>query len=135
MTNQQSVARMLAGARRWMRAVVAGAVLLVAAAAPAADSPAKAGNPGWIHEAPAGSSFPHCIEAGKLLGIDEDFRAKLEAALKRIPPYQINRLVNELVPVPVGVGVPLGVSVGVSVPVGVLLGVCVAVFVGVVLGV
>jgi alpha-L-fucosidase 2 len=36
--------------------------------------------------------FTHCLEAGKLLGIDEDFRAKLEAALKRIPPYQINRL-------------------------------------------
>ncbi|MFI5378275.1 MAG: glycosyl hydrolase family 95 catalytic domain-containing protein [Tepidisphaerales bacterium] len=34
--------------------------------------------------------FPHCIEAGKLLGVDEEFRAKLEAALKRLPPYQIN---------------------------------------------
>jgi Glycosyl hydrolase family 95 catalytic domain len=36
--------------------------------------------------------FPHCIEAGKLLGVDEDFRGKLEAALKRLPPYQINHL-------------------------------------------
>lgn len=36
--------------------------------------------------------FPHCIEAGQLLGVDEEFRGKLEAALKRIPPYQTNRL-------------------------------------------
>ncbi|MDB5289433.1 MAG: Alpha/beta hydrolase fold-3 domain protein, partial [Phycisphaerales bacterium] len=36
--------------------------------------------------------FPHCIEASKALGLDEDFRGKLEAALKRLPPYQINRL-------------------------------------------
>ena len=35
--------------------------------------------------------FPHCIEASKILGVDEEFRGKLEAALKRIPPYQINR--------------------------------------------
>jgi alpha-L-fucosidase 2 len=35
--------------------------------------------------------FPHCIEASKLLGVDEEFRAKLEAALTRIPPYRINR--------------------------------------------
>jgi alpha-L-fucosidase 2 len=36
--------------------------------------------------------FPHCIEAGKLLGVDADFSQKLEVALKRIPPYQINSL-------------------------------------------
>ncbi len=36
--------------------------------------------------------FPHCITASKLLGVDEDFRAKLEAALTKLPPYQINRL-------------------------------------------
>ena len=36
--------------------------------------------------------FPHCIEASKLLRVDDDFRARLEAALKRLPPYQINRL-------------------------------------------
>ncbi len=30
--------------------------------------------------------FPHCIEASKLLGVDEEFRARLEAALTRIPP-------------------------------------------------
>ena len=34
--------------------------------------------------------FPHCIEAAKLLGIDADFREKLGAALKRLPPYRIN---------------------------------------------
>jgi|SRR5579862_696704 len=33
--------------------------------------------------------FPHCIEAGKLLGVDEEFRDKLEAALTKLPPYQI----------------------------------------------
>jgi alpha-L-fucosidase 2 len=36
--------------------------------------------------------FPHCIAASKLLGVDEEFRGKLEAALTRIPPYQINGL-------------------------------------------
>jgi alpha-L-fucosidase 2 len=35
--------------------------------------------------------FPHCIEASKLLGVDEEFRARLEAALTRIPTYRINR--------------------------------------------
>ena len=35
--------------------------------------------------------FPHCIEASKLLGVDEEFRARLEAALTRLPPYRINR--------------------------------------------
>ena len=34
--------------------------------------------------------FPHCIAAGKLLGVDEEFRAKLQAALTRLPPYRIN---------------------------------------------
>jgi alpha-L-fucosidase 2 len=36
--------------------------------------------------------FPHCIEASKLLGVDEPLRAKLEAALGRLPPFQVNRL-------------------------------------------
>ena len=36
--------------------------------------------------------FPHCIEASTLLGVDADFREKLEATLKGIPPYQINSL-------------------------------------------
>ena len=36
--------------------------------------------------------FPHCIEAGSVLNLDEEFRAKLEAALKRLPPYCVNRL-------------------------------------------
>jgi alpha-L-fucosidase 2 len=35
--------------------------------------------------------FPHCIEAGKLLGVDQEFRARLKAALARLPPYRINR--------------------------------------------
>ena len=34
--------------------------------------------------------FPHCIEAGKLLGVDADFGHQLDAALKRLPPYRIN---------------------------------------------
>jgi alpha-L-fucosidase 2 len=33
--------------------------------------------------------FPHCIEASRILGVDADFRAKLENALTRMPPYQI----------------------------------------------
>ncbi len=33
--------------------------------------------------------FPHCIEASRILGVDADFRAKLEDALTKIPPYQI----------------------------------------------
>jgi alpha-L-fucosidase 2 len=36
--------------------------------------------------------FPHCLEASRLLGVDEEFRGKLEAALTRLPPYRINRL-------------------------------------------
>jgi alpha-L-fucosidase 2 len=34
--------------------------------------------------------FSHCIEAGKILGADEDFRAKLADAMKKLPPYRIN---------------------------------------------
>jgi len=33
--------------------------------------------------------FAHCIEACRILGVDEDFRAKLADALKKLPPYQI----------------------------------------------
>jgi len=33
--------------------------------------------------------FPHCIEASKILGVDAEFRARLEDALTKIPPYQI----------------------------------------------
>ena len=36
--------------------------------------------------------FPHCIEASKILGVDADFSAKLQAALDKLPPYQINHL-------------------------------------------
>ena len=35
--------------------------------------------------------FPHCIEASKTLGVDAEFRAKLAAALTRLPPYRIGR--------------------------------------------
>jgi alpha-L-fucosidase 2 len=35
--------------------------------------------------------FGHCIEASGLLGVDEEFRGKLEAALGKLPPYRINR--------------------------------------------
>jgi alpha-L-fucosidase 2 len=34
--------------------------------------------------------FSHCIEAGKILDMDEDFSAKLAAALKKLPPYRID---------------------------------------------
>ncbi|MDB4905183.1 MAG: glycoside hydrolase family 95 protein [Mucilaginibacter sp.] len=33
--------------------------------------------------------FPHCIQAAKLLGIDEHLRQQLEIALTKLPPYQI----------------------------------------------
>jgi len=33
--------------------------------------------------------FPHCIAASRILGTDTEFRDKLQAALKRLPPYQI----------------------------------------------
>jgi alpha-L-fucosidase 2 len=35
--------------------------------------------------------FPHCIEASRILGLDADFRAQLETALTKIPPYQIGK--------------------------------------------
>jgi alpha-L-fucosidase 2 len=35
--------------------------------------------------------FSHCIEAGRILGVDEDLQTRLAAALRRLPPYQINR--------------------------------------------
>jgi alpha-L-fucosidase 2 len=35
--------------------------------------------------------FPHCIEAGKILNIDQEFSAKLTEALGKIPPYQIGK--------------------------------------------
>jgi alpha-L-fucosidase 2 len=35
--------------------------------------------------------FPHCIEASRTLGLDADFRAQLETALTKIPPYQIGK--------------------------------------------
>ena len=34
--------------------------------------------------------FSHCIEAGKILDMDDDFSTKLTAALKKLPPYRIN---------------------------------------------
>jgi alpha-L-fucosidase 2 len=35
--------------------------------------------------------FPHCIEAGKILNVDNEFGKELEEALKKIPPYQIGK--------------------------------------------
>jgi alpha-L-fucosidase 2 len=35
--------------------------------------------------------FPHCIEAEKILNIDNEFGDKLEEALEKIPPYQIGK--------------------------------------------
>jgi alpha-L-fucosidase 2 len=35
--------------------------------------------------------FPHCIEASKTLGVDANFREKLETALTKIPPYRIGK--------------------------------------------
>jgi alpha-L-fucosidase 2 len=35
--------------------------------------------------------FPHCIEAEKILNVDKEFGNELEAALKKIPPYQIGK--------------------------------------------
>jgi alpha-L-fucosidase 2 len=35
--------------------------------------------------------FPHVIEAGKILNIDQEFGAKLAEALGKIPPYQIGK--------------------------------------------
>jgi alpha-L-fucosidase 2 len=34
--------------------------------------------------------FSHCIEAGKILGMDDDFRSRLAATLPKLPPYRIN---------------------------------------------
>jgi alpha-L-fucosidase 2 len=34
--------------------------------------------------------FSHCIEAEKILSVDEDLRARLATALKRLPPYRVN---------------------------------------------
>lgn len=34
--------------------------------------------------------FSHCIEAGKILDIDDDFRSRLAATLPKLPPYRIN---------------------------------------------
>ncbi len=35
--------------------------------------------------------FPHCIEAAKILNVDQDFSAKLADALEKIPPYMIGK--------------------------------------------
>ncbi len=34
--------------------------------------------------------FSHCRDAGRILGIDEDFRSHLAATLPKLPPYRIN---------------------------------------------
>jgi alpha-L-fucosidase 2 len=35
--------------------------------------------------------FPHCIEAEKILNVDQEFGARLSEALNKIPPYQIGK--------------------------------------------
>ena len=35
--------------------------------------------------------FTACIEASRVLGVDDDFRARLEAARAKLPPYRIGR--------------------------------------------
>ena len=35
--------------------------------------------------------FPHCIEAGKILNLDQEFGSKLVEALEKIPPYMIGK--------------------------------------------
>jgi alpha-L-fucosidase 2 len=35
--------------------------------------------------------FPHCIEASKILNVDQEFSAKLETALTKIPPFQLGK--------------------------------------------
>lgn len=35
--------------------------------------------------------FTNCVEATRLLGVDEDFRGRLEAALRRLPPHQVGK--------------------------------------------
>jgi alpha-L-fucosidase 2 len=35
--------------------------------------------------------FPHCIEAAKILNVDQDFSSKLAEALEKIPPYMIGK--------------------------------------------
>jgi alpha-L-fucosidase 2 len=35
--------------------------------------------------------FGHCIEASRILGVDDDFRTRLVATLPKLPPYRINR--------------------------------------------
>jgi alpha-L-fucosidase 2 len=40
--------------------------------------------------------FGNCIEASKILGVDEEFRGQLEKALKRFAPYQISKKTGRL---------------------------------------
>ena len=35
--------------------------------------------------------FGYCIEASKILGVDEDFRNQLETTLTKLPPYQVSK--------------------------------------------
>jgi len=35
--------------------------------------------------------FPHVIEASRVLDVDPELRGELEAALRRLPPYRVNR--------------------------------------------
>jgi alpha-L-fucosidase 2 len=38
--------------------------------------------------------FPYMIEFSKILGVDTDFRAQIQNALDRLPPYKVNSLGN-----------------------------------------
>ncbi|MEW6239078.1 MAG: glycoside hydrolase family 95 protein [Candidatus Omnitrophota bacterium] len=40
--------------------------------------------------------FTNCVDASKILGVDEDFRAELESALKRLAPLQISSKTGRL---------------------------------------
>jgi alpha-L-fucosidase 2 len=57
-------------------------------------SPERGGEagPGPVHDrALVYELFSSCIEASRTLGLDDDFRARLEAARARLPPYKIGR--------------------------------------------
>ena len=49
-------------------------------------------NPGSVHEqAMVRALFDECIDGSRTLGVDSNFRARLEAVRSRLPPYKIGR--------------------------------------------
>ena len=57
-------------------------------------SPERGGEtgPGPVHDrALIFDLFSQCIEASRMLGVDADFRARLEVAREKLPPYKIGR--------------------------------------------